>query len=199
MNSPPNYGWEHFLDIEDSDLQLSAPLRLSNTTPIVRNICFSQTQEMDYGDERPIRIIPGPAGIIQTDSIHKLPNVSDAHTQEYIRKFIDDVSEDDDFKRVSYLKNGKLEKVVALITSCTPNVIGDMNVTLKDLLGTMSGTIHHKVLLDDFYAKAIKVGSALILHNVSVFCPKSSNYYLNIIIRNLVKVFEKETVVETLS
>ncbi|GJX77170.1 copia protein [Tanacetum coccineum] len=199
MNSPPNHGWEHFLDINKSDLQLSAPLRLSNTTPIVRNICFSQTQEMDYGDERPIRIIPGPAGIIQTDSIHKLPNVSDAHTQEYIRKFIDDV-EGGCFGYISsYLKNGKLKKVVALITSCTPNVIGDMNVTLKDPSGTMSGTIHHKVLLDDFYAKAIKVGSALILNNVSVFYPKSSNYYLNITIRNLVKVFEKETVVETLS
>ncbi|GJS18389.1 phospholipase-like protein, partial [Tanacetum coccineum] len=110
----------------------------------------------------------------------------------YIRKLIDDVSEDDDFKSglwvttlefindvreiwggcfgniKSYLENGKLEKVVAVITSCTPNVIGDMNVTLKDPLGTMSGTIHHKVLLDDGYLKAIKVGSTLILHNDTI-------------------------------
>ncbi|GKA10826.1 transposase, MuDR, MULE transposase domain protein [Tanacetum coccineum] len=96
----------------------------------------------------------------------------------------------------SYLKNGKLEKVVAIITSCTPNVIGDMNVTLKDPSGTMSGIIHYKVLLDDGYAKDIKVGYALILRNVSVFCPKSSNYALNITLRNLVKIFQKDTVVE---
>ncbi|GKD52798.1 transposase, MuDR, MULE transposase domain protein, partial [Tanacetum coccineum] len=96
----------------------------------------------------------------------------------------------------SYLKNGKNEKVVAIITSCTPNVICDMNVTLKDPSGTMSSTIHYKVLLDDGYTKDIKVGSALILRNVSVFCPKSSNYALNITLRNLVKIFQKYTVVE---
>ncbi|GJZ72398.1 transposase, MuDR, MULE transposase domain protein [Tanacetum coccineum] len=129
---------------------------------------------------------------------------------------IDDVSEADDFKRrpwittlefindnreigggcfgdiKSYLKKGKLEKVVAIVTSCKPNVIGDMNVTLKDPSGTMAGTIHYKVLLKDDYAKAIKVGSALILHNVSVFCPIPSTYYLNITIKNLVKIFQKD-------
>ncbi|GJY20437.1 transposase, MuDR, MULE transposase domain protein [Tanacetum coccineum] len=86
----------------------------------------------------------------------------------------------------SYLKN---EKLVC-------DVIGDMNVTLKDPSSTMSGTIHHNVLLDDGHAKAIIVGSALILHNVYVFCPKSSNYYLNITIRNLVNVFQKDIVAE---
>ncbi|GKE37441.1 transposase, MuDR, MULE transposase domain protein, partial [Tanacetum coccineum] len=96
----------------------------------------------------------------------------------------------------SYLKKGKLEKVVAITTSCTPNVLGDINVTLKDPSGTMFGTIHYKVLLYDGYDKAIKVGSALILHNVSVFCDKSSNYYLNITTKNLVKIFQKDIVVE---
>ncbi|GKF79691.1 copia protein, partial [Tanacetum coccineum] len=66
----------------------------------------------------------------------------------------------------SYLKNGKLETVVAIITSCKPNVLGDMNVTLKDPSGTTSSTIHYKVLSsENGYAKDIKVGSALILHN----------------------------------
>nr|GEV93692.1 EEIG1/EHBP1 N-terminal domain-containing protein [Tanacetum cinerariifolium] len=55
---------------------------------------------------------------------------------------------------------------------------------------------HYKVLLNDSYAKDIKVGSALILRNVSMFCPKSSNYALNITLRNLVKIFQKYTVVE---
>nr|GEU65790.1 hypothetical protein [Tanacetum cinerariifolium] len=143
---------------------------------------------MDYVDEKSTRIIPGPAGIFQTGRIHKLRNFKDDPTQEYIRKLIDDVSEDDDFKRSpwvttlefindggetkggcfgdikSYLKNGKVEKVVAIITSCMPNVIGDMNVTLKDPSGIISDTIHYKVLLDDGYANDIKVGSSLILH-----------------------------------
>nr|GEV16600.1 transposase, MuDR, MULE transposase domain protein [Tanacetum cinerariifolium] len=39
----------------------------------------------------------------------------------------------------SYLKKGKLETVVAIINSCKPNVLGDMNVTLKDPSGTTSG------------------------------------------------------------
>ncbi|GKA63479.1 copia protein [Tanacetum coccineum] len=122
----------------------------------------------------------GPAGIFKDDP-----------TQEYIRKRnFDDVSEDDDFQSSpwvkalefmndreeigggcfgdieSYLKKGKLEIVVAIITSCKPNVLGDMNVTLKDPSGTTSGTIHYKVLSsEDGYAKDIKVGSALILRN----------------------------------
>nr|GEY83111.1 hypothetical protein [Tanacetum cinerariifolium] len=49
------------------------------------------------------RIIPGPAGIFQTDRIHKLNNFNDAPTQEYIRKLIDDVSKADDFKRRSWI------------------------------------------------------------------------------------------------
>ncbi|GJS27837.1 phospholipase-like protein [Tanacetum coccineum] len=70
----------------------------------------------------------------------------------------------------SYIKNKKLKKVVAIITSCKQIVLGDMNVTLKD----SSGTIHYKVLSsEDGYINDIKVGSALIIHNVSVFCPKS--------------------------
>ncbi|GJY82092.1 transposase, MuDR, MULE transposase domain protein [Tanacetum coccineum] len=194
-NGKENHEWEYLLDIDDSDLQLSAPLHLSNSS----NTSLLQTQEM-YVDEKATRIIPGPA--------------------EYVRKLIGDVSETDDFKLrpwitalefindnrkigggcfgdiKSYLKKGKFEKVVAIITSCTPNVLGDINVTLKDPSGTYFGTIHYEVLLDDGYDKAIKVGYALILHNVSVFCDKSSYYYLNIITKNLVKIFQKDTVVE---
>nr|GEU60283.1 hypothetical protein [Tanacetum cinerariifolium] len=35
----------------------------------------------------------------------------------------------------NYLKNRKLEQVVAIIKSCTPNSLGDLTVTLKDLSG----------------------------------------------------------------
>ncbi|GKD77245.1 hypothetical protein Tco_1339866 [Tanacetum coccineum] len=163
----------------------------------------------------PPSIIPGPAGIVQTAKLRKLVDTREGgeesvmSTQEYIRKVIEDVGEDDDFTRApwlsaidyvnadggivtgcfgdvkKFLKNRKLEKVVAVIKSCTPNALGDLTVTLKDLYGTIFGTIHYKVL--------ITVGAALILHNVSVFSPKqSTHHYLNITKKNMVKLFHKD-------
>ncbi|GJR16034.1 reverse transcriptase zinc-binding domain-containing protein [Tanacetum coccineum] len=61
----------------------------------------------------------------------------------------------------NYLKNGKLDQVVAIIKSCTPNALEDLTVTLKDLL---------------------------------VCSPEPSIHCLNITMRNLVKVFHKDTV-----
>nr|GFA38163.1 hypothetical protein [Tanacetum cinerariifolium] len=218
MDLQESQGWEYLLDIDDSDLQLSAPLILSN----ISNTSFSQTQETDNVEEKTTRIrIPGPTGIFKTDRIKKLRNFKDDPTHEYIRKRnFDDVSKHADFQSSpwvkalefmndreeigggclgdieSYLKKGKLEIVVVIITSCKPNVLGDMNVTLKDPSGTTSGTIHYNVLSsEDGYAKDIKVGSALILCNVLCFVISQKNYALNIIIKNLVKI-KKDTVVE---
>ncbi|GJU80704.1 reverse transcriptase zinc-binding domain-containing protein [Tanacetum coccineum] len=67
----------------------------------------------------------------------------------------------------NYLKNEKLEQVAAIIKSYTPNTFADLIVTLKDLSST-----------------------------ILVFSPKPSIYYLNITLRNLVKVFPKDTVPE---
>ncbi|GKE21585.1 hypothetical protein Tco_1433097, partial [Tanacetum coccineum] len=200
---------EDGLDIYDSDLRL---------TPVVRpntqvNICVV----------KPIRIIPGPAGIVQTTKLRKLVDTQEGEgesvmsTQEYIRKVIEDVGEDDDFTCASWLsaidyvnvdggivigcfgdvkkclKNGKLEKVFAVIKSCTPNALGDLTVTLKDLSSTISSTIHYKVLIEERFTKGITVGATLILHNVSVFSPKqSTHHYLNITKKNMVKVFYKD-------
>ncbi|GKF95904.1 transposase, MuDR, MULE transposase domain protein [Tanacetum coccineum] len=71
----------------------------------------------------------------------------------------------------NFLKKGKLEQVVAIVKSCSPNALGDLNVTLKDLSGV-----------------------AMILANVSVFTHKPSKHYLNITKRNVVEVFRKDTV-----
>nr|GEX30388.1 hypothetical protein [Tanacetum cinerariifolium] len=193
-----------------------APLCLTN----IDNFNDAPTHEMDHVDEKSSKIIAGPAGLFQTDRIHQPNNFNDAPTQEYIRKLYEDVTEGEDFKMLSwvkaleyindngkigggcfgdinsYLKKGKLEKVVSIITSCKSNMLGDMNVTLKDPSGTISSTIHYKVLLNDDVSKAIKVGSAIILQNVSVFCPKSGEFYLNITIRNLVQIIQNVTVME---
>ncbi|GJX55335.1 hypothetical protein Tco_0285232 [Tanacetum coccineum] len=144
---------------------------------------------MKYDSE--YEIIPGPAGIVQAAKLLKQRDMllgmdgDVMSTQEYIKKAVEDVSENEDFKSGSwvsatdyvnanggtvsgclgdiknFLNNGKLDQVVAIVKSCSPNVIGDLTVTMKDL---------------------------------SVFSPKSSMHYLNITKRNVVKVFRKDTI-----
>ncbi|GJV09115.1 GPCR kinase, partial [Tanacetum coccineum] len=65
----------------------------------------------------------------------------------------------------NFLKNEKLDQVVAIVKSYSPNVLGDLTVTMKDLSGTIPGTIHYKVISDGGYGKDITVGAALILAN----------------------------------
>nr|GEY83403.1 hypothetical protein [Tanacetum cinerariifolium] len=139
-------------------------------------------------------------------------------THEYVRKVNEDVSDDDHFtlgpwlSTIVYLHgegvmafgclddmkkyciNEKLEIVGGVVMSCTLNALGDMTVKLKDPTSIMGGTIHYKVFQneDDGYVKSIKVEYVLILCNVSVFTPKPSKHYLNITIRNIVKVFDKD-------
>ncbi|GKA38511.1 hypothetical protein Tco_0731062 [Tanacetum coccineum] len=168
-------------------------------------------------------IIPGPAGLVQRAKLLKEnvfildPDGALMSTQEYMQKVVEDVGEDADFNSGAwvsatnyvnafggtvtgclgdidnFLKKGKLEQVVAIVKSCSPNALGDLNVTLKDLSGTVPGTIHYKVLDVSSYEKDITVGAAMILANVSVFTPKPSKHYLNITKRNVVEVFRKNT------
>ncbi|GJV77619.1 hypothetical protein Tco_1509203 [Tanacetum coccineum] len=175
---------EQALDIDDFDLQLTPIVHPSNNPHIVPDITTttqtmfsSQNNQVDNCVVKPIRIIPGPA-VIEDDDFMCAPWIS----------VIDYVSVDGgimigcfgDVKK--FLKNVKLEKVVAVIKSCTPNALGDLTVTLKDLSGKISSTIHYKVFTEERFAKAINVGAALTLHNISVFSPMQSNpHYLNII------------------
>ncbi|GJZ54345.1 transposase, MuDR, MULE transposase domain protein [Tanacetum coccineum] len=86
-------------------------------------------------------------------------------------KIIEDVGEDDDFNSGAwviatnyviafggtvtgclgdidnFLIKGKLDHIVAIVKSCSLNMLGDLNVTLKDISGTIPGTIHHKVMV----------------------------------------------------
>nr|GEW18696.1 hypothetical protein [Tanacetum cinerariifolium] len=90
---------------------------------------------------------------------------------EFLTKVIDDVGEDEDFKGRSwvssiefvnansggivnaclgdienYLKNEKLKQVIPLIKSCTPNALGDLAVTLKDLSGGSGMSDEEKIM-----------------------------------------------------
>ncbi|GKB59650.1 hypothetical protein Tco_0915836 [Tanacetum coccineum] len=141
----------------------------------------------------PVRIIPGPAGLVQQVRLLKEkvfildPDRALMSTQQYMDKVVEDVDEDDNFKSVAwlsttnyvnafggtltgclgdvdnFLKKGKLEQVVGIVKSCSPNMLGDLNVTLKDLSGTIPGTIHHNVIGKGCYGKNINVDAAMIL------------------------------------
>nr|GEZ07577.1 GPCR kinase [Tanacetum cinerariifolium] len=135
-----------------------------------------------------------------------------------MQKVIEDVGEDDDFKSASwvsttnyvnanggtvtgclgdiknFLKNRKLDQIVAIVKSCSSNVLGDLTVTMKNFSSTIPGTIHYKVIGDRGYGNDITIGATLILANVSVFTPKPSMHYFNITKKNVVNVFCKNTV-----
>ncbi|GKF17647.1 GPCR kinase, partial [Tanacetum coccineum] len=138
-----------------------------------------------------------------------------------MQKIVEDVGEDDDFKSgvwvsaTNYvtatggtvtgclgdidnnLKKEKLDQVVAIVKSCSPNALDELTITIKDISGTIPGSIHYKVIGEGGYGKDITIGAAMIPVNVSVFTPKPSKHYLNITKRNVVKVFCKDTVPES--
>ncbi|GJZ81974.1 putative reverse transcriptase domain, ribonuclease H-like domain, aspartic peptidase domain protein [Tanacetum coccineum] len=157
----PIVKWEQQLVIDDSDLPLTTVLRPYNS--YVRETTITPTIQNTVGivqvEETPVRIISGPAGIFL---LAKLRKQSDIHegwddsvlsTQEYMKKVVEEVGEDEDFKSGSwvsadyvnvngdnvsgclgdiknFLKNGKLKQVVAIIKSYTPNSLGDLTVTI---------------------------------------------------------------------
>nr|GEV00137.1 hypothetical protein [Tanacetum cinerariifolium] len=170
----------------------------------------------------PVMIIPSPACIVQqAKKLKEKVFILDSDealilTQNYIQK--EDVGKDGDFNSVAwvsatnyvmafgstatrclgdinnFLKKIKLDHIVAIVKSCSSNMLGDLNVTLKDISGTIHETIHHKVIGEDGYGKDITVEAAMILKNVSVFTPKRAEHYLNITMRNVVEFFRKDTV-----
>nr|GEV28697.1 hypothetical protein [Tanacetum cinerariifolium] len=201
--------WELSLDIDDFDLHL---------TPVM---CPSGCTRFEPTPSTPntVRIIPGPAAKLLKEKVFILDSDGALmSTQEYMQKVVEDVVEDDDFNSRAwvsainymianggsvtgclgdiekFLKKGKLDQVVAIVKSCSLNVLGYLTVTMKDMSGTIPGTAHHKVVGEGGYRKDITVGAALILANVLVFSPKPSMRYLNITMRNVIKFFRKDTV-----
>ncbi|GJS08999.1 hypothetical protein Tco_0365795 [Tanacetum coccineum] len=182
--------WKYSLDIDNSGLHLTLDVHSSSSTHVEPSL---------------VTIIPGPSGVVQLfSSTHVEPSTTTLNpvnnTQSlwvsatnYVNAFSGTVTGslgDVD----NFLKKGKLEQVVGIVKSCSPNMLGDLNVTLKDLSGTIPGTIHYKVIGKGGYGKDINVGATMILKNVSVFTPKASKYYLNIKMQNVVEVFRKDTV-----
>ncbi|GJT42901.1 putative reverse transcriptase domain-containing protein [Tanacetum coccineum] len=123
MDSPPNHKWEQALDIDDSDFRITPvvhpsnnPHILSEITTTTQTMFSSQNHQVDNCVAKPIRIIPGPDGIVQTTKLRKIADTHEGgkesvmSIQEYIRKVIEDVGEDDDFMRTDIakiLRNGQ--------------------------------------------------------------------------------------------
>ncbi|GKC73454.1 ribonuclease H-like domain-containing protein [Tanacetum coccineum] len=166
MSSNLNYQWEDLLDINDSDLPLTPVLRPCNKH-VHETITITSTQNADgivqveEVEENPVRIIPGPAGIVQLAKICKQSDIHEGgddsvlSTQEYMKQVVEDVGEDEDFNSGSLV--GATEYVKAN---------GGIVVAVKHLSGTLVGSIHYIVINEGGYGKEITIGNAIILANV---------------------------------
>ncbi|CAH2036132.1 unnamed protein product [Thlaspi arvense] len=99
---------------------------------------------------------------------------------------------------VSEIKSGsrswcKVDQVVAIVKTCTPNGLGDVMVTLKDPTGTIDASVHRKVISESEFGRDIRVGAVVILNKVAVCAPSRSSRYLNITLKNISKVITKDT------
>nr|GEX35881.1 hypothetical protein [Tanacetum cinerariifolium] len=81
--------------------------------------------EPSSSTSNPVRIIPGPAGLVHEAWISTTNYV--ISTGGTVIRCLGDIN--------NFLKKGKLDQVVAIVKSCSPNYFGDLNVTMKDLLG----------------------------------------------------------------
>ncbi|GJZ79359.1 hypothetical protein Tco_0644196 [Tanacetum coccineum] len=148
-----NDPWEYNLDIDDSDLHLTLVLRSSSSAHVepspytpnpvtiipgpagVVQLSNSICVEPSSSTLNPVRIIPGPACLVQRAKLLKENDVDFnsgvwVSATSYVNAFggtITGCLGDID----NFLKKGKIEQVVAIVMSCSPNALGDLNVTLK--------------------------------------------------------------------
>ncbi|GKD45706.1 hypothetical protein Tco_1270351 [Tanacetum coccineum] len=114
-----------------------------------------QVEEVEEVEEKPVRIIPGLAGIVQLAKIRKQLDIHEGgddfvlSTQEYMKQVVEDVGEDEDYNSGAWVGATEYVKASGGI-SCSPNALGDLKVTVKDLSGTLAGSIHYKVFNKDF-------------------------------------------------
>ncbi|GJW20305.1 transposase, MuDR, MULE transposase domain protein [Tanacetum coccineum] len=107
-----------------------------------------------------------------------------------MRKINEEASEDDHFTRGPWLS---AVQYLAAEGSIATGCFGDMKTFIKNGKLEKVVAVIKSFLNDEVYGKAISVGAILIFHNVLVFSPKSSGHYLNITLKNIVKVFHKDT------
>ena len=94
----------------DKSVNLSNPIRPCNNHEQTRHINPTlENLHSSHSPEKEVRIIPGPAGIVQLAKRRKQADISEGlqerviSTQEYIRAVLEDVEVDEDFSRRSWL------------------------------------------------------------------------------------------------
>ncbi|XP_052727623.1 uncharacterized protein LOC128194982 [Vigna angularis] len=182
--------WEE-LDIDESDLDSFIRRCNSNDT-----------------------VIAGPAGVIEAAMLNRQVN-ENIPTQEFLSD-IAKASFDRDFtsnpwkiieivisfagllikhevEHISTLDSlrgtSKLSLLRCIVKACELNGLVDMKITIRDPIGTVKASVHHKAIDHPEIGVHLKVGSVIILQDVSIFSPIRETYYLNITLRNIVKVF----------
>ncbi|KAF9584114.1 hypothetical protein BGW38_007534 [Lunasporangiospora selenospora] len=83
---------------------------------------------------------------------------------------------------------GKIRHLVVMIKEFTSTEM-DGSVIVLDPSGEMPGTVHRSVL-DYFKNNEIRIGTVLVLDNVSVFSPTLVSHYLIITLRNIKGIFQ---------
>ncbi|GKC52451.1 ribonuclease H-like domain-containing protein [Tanacetum coccineum] len=162
MNSPPNYEWKQLLDIDDSDLPQTHVLRPCNSQKVIDDV----GKDEDFKGGSRVSVV----------------EFVNANGEGIMNGCLGDIE--------NYLKNGKLEKFIVIIKSCTPNALGNLTMTLKDLLGTIPGTIHHKFIDEGGYGKDFTVGVTLI--HVSGSGSGAGGSGILVEVEEIVKLMEKE-------
>ncbi|GKB86755.1 hypothetical protein Tco_0959027 [Tanacetum coccineum] len=193
----------NIIHVESSTL-IQNPITIIHGPAGVVQLSSNTRAEPYPSTPNPVRIIPGLAGIVQQAKLLKEKvYILDSDgalmsTQKYMKKKFEDVGEDDDFNSGAwvsatnyvmafggtvtgclgdidnFLKKGKLDHIVAIVKSCSLNMRGDLNVTLKDISGTIHGTIHHKVIGEGGYGKDITISSTVMIFNQVVLQQLSS-------------------------
>ncbi|KAK3126779.1 hypothetical protein QOZ80_7AG0562330 [Eleusine coracana subsp. coracana] len=200
--------WEDALDVDDSDLRLSP---LSSSRPLLSSSTTAAAPHPDKSsrpshDQR----IPGPASAIQ-DAMR----VQDSGVAPFLRR-ADAQGVDADFVRHPWLcalqflgkdrawerpgiKGIKVDRelnraplVAGVVTSCKPNGVGDLLLTIKDPTDSIGASAHRKVLSEGNVGQDISVGCVILLHKVAVFRPAHTACYLNVTKGKLVKVVRKD-------
>ncbi|KAF9936326.1 hypothetical protein BGZ65_002535 [Modicella reniformis] len=93
-----------------------------------------------------------------------------------------------DIENSKELHRGKVPNLIVMIKEIVFSEI-DAAVTLLDPSGEMRGTVHRTVL-EQYKDNEVRIGTVLVLQNVSVFSPRTASHYLIITLRNIAAIFQ---------
>ncbi|XP_068497881.1 uncharacterized protein [Phaseolus vulgaris] len=185
--------WEG-LDIDDNDIG-SYVRRCNSTTNVISGPAGNvQAMILNRNSEQPVN----PQEFINRIGQQTYDRDFTSNQWKWAEKFLQFQGEIEGrgSKQRSFLGSLKELDVFpllsCLIKSCKHNGLGDMLITIKDPTGTASASVHGKVLKNEEFGSLIEVGSVLVLKNVGIFTPNRRNFYLNITLNNIVKVFNSD-------